>query len=121
MVVVPGGAFLMGSPPGEGYPDEQPRRRVDVAPFRLGTYPVTQAEWVAVMGDNRSRFRGDRWPAENVSHARALEYCRRLSDLAFGVVRGGSWHDPPDLCRSAARLRQRRSEGDDWIGLRVAL
>jgi formylglycine-generating enzyme required for sulfatase activity len=39
---------------------------------------------------------------------------------ALGVVRGGSWHDPPGLCRSAARLRTVTREGDDWIGLRVA-
>jgi formylglycine-generating enzyme required for sulfatase activity len=210
LVPIPGGPFLMGSPPGEGYPDERPRRRVEVAPFRLGRFPVTQAEWSAVMDENRSRFKGDRLPVENVSHAQALEYCQRLSerlgttyrlpteaewehacragtttpfavgstistdqanycgehayaggqrgvyrhtttevgsfpanafglhdmhgnvwewcadpwqpdgDPAFGVVRGGSWHDPPDLCRSAARLRVRRVEGDDWIGLRVA-
>jgi formylglycine-generating enzyme required for sulfatase activity len=37
------------------------------------------------------------------------------------VARGGSWHDVPDVCRSAARLRARASEGDELMGLRVAL
>ena len=38
----------------------------------------------------------------------------------FRVARGGSWHDTPDVCRSAARLRARAAEGDDIIGFRVA-
>ena len=37
------------------------------------------------------------------------------------VLRGGSWHDPPNLCRSACRLKLAPSEGEDYVGLRVAL
>ncbi len=37
-----------------------------------------------------------------------------------GVLRGGSWHDEPASCRSAVRLRYRRSEGDELVGFRVA-
>ena len=37
------------------------------------------------------------------------------------VLRGGSWHDPPDLCRCAARLKQEAGEAEDLFGLRVAL
>jgi formylglycine-generating enzyme required for sulfatase activity len=37
------------------------------------------------------------------------------------VLRGGCWHDPPDLCRSAARLGQEATEGEDFFGFRVAL
>jgi formylglycine-generating enzyme required for sulfatase activity len=37
------------------------------------------------------------------------------------VLRGGCWHDPPDLCRSAARLKHTPSEGEDYFGFRVAL
>ncbi len=37
------------------------------------------------------------------------------------VLRGGSWHDPPNLCRSAARLKFDPSEGEDYFGFRVAL
>ena len=35
------------------------------------------------------------------------------------VLRGGSWHDPPDLCRSAARLKMAPGEGEDFVGFRV--
>jgi len=37
------------------------------------------------------------------------------------VLRGGCWHDPPGLCRSAARLKQDAREAEDFFGLRVAL
>ncbi len=43
------------------------------------------------------------------------------SRLRFGVLRGGSWHDTPDVCRSAVRLRGRRGEGDELTGFRLAL
>ncbi len=37
------------------------------------------------------------------------------------VLRGGSWHDPPSLCRSAVRLFHAPDEGEDIFGFRVAL
>ena len=37
----------------------------------------------------------------------------------YRVGRGGSWHDGPDLCRCAARLRLRADEGDDFFGFRI--
>lgn len=42
-------------------------------------------------------------------------------DAAHRVMRGGSWHDPPRLCRCAARLKQAPNEGEDFFGFRVAL
>jgi formylglycine-generating enzyme required for sulfatase activity len=40
---------------------------------------------------------------------------------AFRVLRGGCWHDPPDLCRSAARLKSPPVDGEDFFGVRVVL
>jgi formylglycine-generating enzyme required for sulfatase activity len=42
-------------------------------------------------------------------------------DERYRVARGGSWHEGPDLCRSATRLRLLAGEGDDLFGFRVAL
>lgn len=39
----------------------------------------------------------------------------------FRVARGGSWHDTPDVCRSAARLKAKASDGDEFMGFRVIL
>jgi formylglycine-generating enzyme required for sulfatase activity len=37
----------------------------------------------------------------------------------YRVARGGSWHEPPSLCRSAARLRVLQSDADEVMGFRV--
>jgi formylglycine-generating enzyme required for sulfatase activity len=37
----------------------------------------------------------------------------------YRVARGGSWHEPARLCRSAARLRVLQSEAEEFIGFRV--
>ena len=50
-------------------------------------------------------------PRDNSSH--------QNKDSPYRVVRGGSWHEPPELCRSAARLRVRQSDAEEFIGLRV--
>jgi formylglycine-generating enzyme required for sulfatase activity len=42
-------------------------------------------------------------------------------DATHRVMRGGSWHDPPRLCRCAARLKQAQDEGEDFVGFRVTL
>jgi len=80
MVVVPAGAFDMGDLDGSGDADEKPVHRVTIPrPVAVGKYEVTQAEWVAVMGSNPSRFTGDRNPVEQVSWNDAKEYVRKLS------------------------------------------
>jgi formylglycine-generating enzyme required for sulfatase activity len=35
------------------------------------------------------------------------------------VARGGSWHEPPELCRSAARMRFLQSDAEEFMGFRV--
>jgi hypothetical protein len=50
MVSIPGGSFQMGSPDGEGNDDERPQHLVNVSPFFMGKFPVTQAQWRVVAG-----------------------------------------------------------------------
>jgi formylglycine-generating enzyme required for sulfatase activity len=48
MIIVPAGEFLMGSPEGEGTPDEHPQHPVTIAnPFAVGIYPVIRGEFAA--------------------------------------------------------------------------
>ncbi len=53
---------------------------VDLAPYRLSEYPVTQAEYVQVAGTNPSTAHGDRLPVESVSWWDAVRFCNLLSD-----------------------------------------
>ncbi len=55
-VAIPAGEFLMGSPEGEGGQREHPRHRVHITqPFRLGTTPVTNAQYRAFDAEHRGR------------------------------------------------------------------
>ena len=76
MILIPGGTFLMGS---SEITHEGPQHEVTVSPFLMGRYPVTQAQYQAIMGNNPARFKGDYRPVEQVSWNDAMEFCDRLS------------------------------------------
>jgi len=40
-------------------------------------------------------------------------------DSRYRAARGGSWHEPAALCRSAVRLRVMQSDAEEFIGFRV--
>ena len=65
------GTFQMGCSSGDTMcdPDENPSHPVRLTKaFEIGKFEITQAQWIAVMGEpNRSRFKGDDLPVENVS------------------------------------------------------
>ncbi|MCP4345389.1 MAG: SUMF1/EgtB/PvdO family nonheme iron enzyme [Desulfobacterales bacterium] len=82
MVYIPGGIFMMGSPESEQgrNSDEEPQHQVTISPFFMAKYPVTQKQWIEVMGNNPSSFVGADRPVENVSWNDAIEFCRKLSE-----------------------------------------
>lgn len=58
-------------------------------PFYIGKYPVTQALWEHIMGEdnNPSRFEGRSCPVENVSYYDALKFIGRLNKLTNKTYR----------------------------------
>ena len=83
MVKIPAGSFIMGSPDKEAgrYDNEGPQHNVDVPEFFMGKYPVTQAQWQAVMGNNPSKFEGEKHPVETVNWYKATEFCQKVSQI----------------------------------------
>ncbi|PZD74498.1 Serine/threonine-protein kinase pkn1 [Acaryochloris thomasi RCC1774] len=81
MVYVPGGQFSMGSSVTEAHrqKNEGPRHTVTVPSFFMGKYPITQAQWQIIMGDNPSQFQGADLPVEGMSWLAAVEFCQKLS------------------------------------------
>jgi sulfatase modifying factor 1 len=68
LILVEPGHFIMGSEAKEAFEREGPEHLVNITrPFYIGKYPVTQAQWQAVMGNNPSRFYGLQRPVEKVS------------------------------------------------------
>ncbi len=91
---IPPGTFWMGSPDGEGFPNEHPRRHVRISrAFYLGIHEVTQAQYRAVMAENPSHFSGsgggrdkvanrltDHHPVDSISWLDAVLFCNILSE-----------------------------------------
>lgn len=95
MVVIPGGSFVMGSPPKEpmAFPHEQPQRAVTVKPFALGVYEVSFAEWELCVnaggcGGYMPRDRKDSTPdrpAETLSYNDAQAFVDWLNEQVDGA------------------------------------
>ena len=79
------GTFMMGTEDRlirlEENDNEKPQHLVTIAePFYMGKYPVTQAQWQAVMHNNPSHFKGEpTLPVERVSWEDAAMFCEELS------------------------------------------
>ncbi len=111
MVAIPGGSFRMGSPETEAdrLECEGPQHLVTVKPFFMGKYPITQAQWQAVVALppvkrsldlNPSRFKGANHPVETVSFDRAIEFCARLSNYTGREYRLPSEAEWEYACRA---------------------
>ena len=49
--------------------------------FKMGRFEVTQRQWVSVMGDNPSKFKGDDNPVENVSWNDCKQFLVKLNAM----------------------------------------
>ncbi len=130
---IPAGKFVMGSPQSEAErrEDEGPQHEVEITKaFYLGVYPVTQAQWRAVMGSNPSWFSAsgegkdsvagmdtDDFPVESVSWEDAQEFLERLSAQAKNQGKSWKYRLPSEAeweyaCRGGARSYQVFHFGD---------
>ncbi|MCP3685167.1 MAG: formylglycine-generating enzyme family protein [bacterium] len=53
---------------------------VEIDPFLIGKYPVTQEQYIAIMGNNPSYFKGDRKPVESVNYRDCVDFCGKLQE-----------------------------------------
>jgi formylglycine-generating enzyme required for sulfatase activity len=97
MVLIPAGEFMMGAPESDRQAEynEKPQHRVRITkPFYLGKYKVTQDQWEAIMGDNRSAFRGPKYPVNGVSCDDCQKFITKLNDKFRS--RGGKYCLPTE-------------------------
>jgi formylglycine-generating enzyme required for sulfatase activity len=94
MVSTPAGVFTMGSPKyePERRANEGPQHSVTLRRFFIGAFPVTQAQWAAVVTAHPAKFaygldpypsffKGDDLPVESIAWNQADEFCRRLTEM----------------------------------------
>jgi len=85
---MPAGAFMMGSSDddADGFGDERPQHAVIMANgFWMFDTAVTQALWLAVMGENPSHFKGDDLPVEHVSWHDCLKFVEEINRQFTGL------------------------------------
>jgi formylglycine-generating enzyme required for sulfatase activity len=105
MIAIPGGTFWMGSPANEAerYNSESPQHQVTVPSFFMGKYPLTQAQYQAIMGKNPAYFKGNNRPVENVSWDDAVLFCQKLSQRTGKNYRLPSEAEWEYACRAGTK------------------
>lgn len=111
MVSIPGGNFPMGASREEegSQEDERPQHLVNIKPFFMGRYPITQAQWKAIanlpkinrhLNPDPSYFKGDNLPVERVAWYEAQEFCARISQKTGRIYRLPSEAEWEYACRA---------------------
>jgi formylglycine-generating enzyme required for sulfatase activity len=92
LIYIKPGTFIMG---GENAEDgrfkcvDVPKHKVELTRgFYLGKYPVTQAQYEAIMGKNPSKStKAPDCPVDNISEDEAVQFCTKLGDISGLDVR----------------------------------
>jgi formylglycine-generating enzyme required for sulfatase activity len=119
MVSLPAGEFLMGSPDSDpnAASDEKPPHQVKVNSFAIGKYPVTQAQYQAVMGTNPSYFKNNpQNPVECVSWNDAQAFCQKLSQITGKTYRLPTEAEWEYACRAGTTTRYYFGDDANQLG-----
>jgi formylglycine-generating enzyme required for sulfatase activity len=118
MVSLPAGKFLMGSSDSDR---EKPPHQVKVNSFAIGKYPITQAQYQAVMGTNPSHFKN--WfknnpqnPVEKVSWNDAQAFCQKLSQITGKTYRLPTEAEWEYACRAGTTTRYYFGDNANQLG-----
>jgi formylglycine-generating enzyme required for sulfatase activity len=110
-VFVEGGCYQMGDTFGDGFKNEKPVHEVCAGDFYIGIHPVTQGQWVSIMGVNPSEFKlSDNHPVERVSLHDVGEFIKRLNEMTGVVYRLPTESEWEYACRSGGK-REKYSGG----------
>lgn len=98
MVKVEGGSFIMGveeeTVDYDSEMNEGPAHKVNLDSYCIGRYPVTQKQWTAVMGYNRSAQLNDEFPIAPVDWNECMLFVSRLNELTglkFSLPTEAQW------------------------------
>ena len=119
MIKVEGGTFQMGATLEQGKKaskNEKPAHSVTLSDYYIGETEVTQELWRAVMGENPSRFKGNKKPVERVSWNDCQEFIKKLNQLTgknFRLPTEAEWEY---AARGGNKSMGYKYSGSDTIG-----
>lgn len=118
MVWITGGKFIMGNDAGEA--DERPAYEVTVDGYAINKYPVTQRQWVAIMGSNPSEFAGcDQCPVDKVTWDDAQRFIEILNELTgkkYALPSEAEWEYAAKGGKNWKQFRYSGSDDIDEVG-----
>jgi formylglycine-generating enzyme required for sulfatase activity len=115
LVAVPGGSATLGSAAEEAYDDEQPVHQVEVAPFYLGRWPVTNAEYgcfIQAGGYDEERYwtaAGWQWRQGKLEMSGAVE---NIMEIYQALVQ-----NPELIDQALSEGRVTQDWAESWRGL----
>jgi len=120
MITIPGGTFEMGS---NDIKSEKPIHQVNIKPFYLGKYTITQEQYQAVMGINPSYFKGAKYsveggvkrPVEGITWRNAVEFCKRLSQETDKNYRLPSEAEWEYACRAGTKTKYHFGDDENQL------
>jgi formylglycine-generating enzyme required for sulfatase activity len=119
LIQLPAGQFMMGASPNDSKADddEKPQHLVKLKAFAMGKYPITQAQYEAVMGKKRSKFQGNpNNPVECVSWNDAQAFCKKLSEATGKKYRLPSEAEWEYACRAGTTTRYYFGDDANQLG-----
>lgn len=123
MINVEGGSFFIGAQKDnssslnydiDAYQIESPVHKVTLDDYCIGMFEVTQAQWVAAMGNNPSIHQGDNLPVENVSWEQVQDFINLLNEKS-----GLTYRLPTESEWEFAAKGGNKSEGFKYSGYSV--
>ena len=97
LIKCPAGKFLMGSPIDEiGRFKNETQHEVFInKDFYIGKYPITQAQYIALIDYNPSEIKSPNNPVQSVDWDHAKEFCYRLNKATQNIRPAGYLFDLP--------------------------
>jgi formylglycine-generating enzyme required for sulfatase activity len=117
MILIPGGAFKMGSPGGEGLESEHPQHLVEVPNFFISKYPITQYQWMVVadfpqvkhkLPLNPSHFNDENRALNILTDFLGMTSKRSNPQAMYHPVERVSWYEAVEFCERLSRKTGRK-------------
>ncbi len=115
MAEIPGGEFWMGDDNGDE--NAKPRHLVKVSAFFMGKFPVTQAQYQAIMVTNPSGSPvEERYPVQNINWDQSVEFCQELSQRKGKNYRLPSEAEREYACRAGTQTKYYFGDDQNQLG-----